>query len=172
MPDLKQPVEAAMALAKDESTRLGLTFGTQKVTPGQHIPKGDAKSAPELSFNGATGTYIVLGIDLDVPFPSFSVLGNQPGLKPQPAADGTTSLVAGDAPFISDYAGPGPPPLSAPHRYVFLLYDHPDGFDSVKFAPPDGKKMGMRPRMKYDLRAFGTAAKLGPVVACNYFVSN
>ena len=29
-----------MALSEDESTRLGLTFITQKVTPGQHIPKG------------------------------------------------------------------------------------------------------------------------------------
>lgn len=55
---------------------------------------------------------------------------------------------------------------------MFLLYDQPEGFDPVKFAPPGGKGMAMRPRMKYDLAAFVKAAGLGPVVACNYFVSN
>jgi len=39
MPDIKN-IEAALALSKDESKVLGLTVGTQKVTPGQHIPKG------------------------------------------------------------------------------------------------------------------------------------
>lgn len=41
MPDLKTSVEAAMTLAKNESTRLGLTFGKVKVTtPGQYISRG------------------------------------------------------------------------------------------------------------------------------------
>ncbi|RDW58403.1 hypothetical protein BP5796_12333 [Coleophoma crateriformis] len=177
MADSKKSVEAAMALSQDESTRLGLAFGTQKITPGQHVPKGDAQSAPELSFNGATGTYIVISIDLDAPFPAFSVLGpilhwNQPGLKPQPAADGTTHLVADNVPFIADYSGPGPPPPSRPHRYVFLLYEQPEGFDVAGFAPPGGAKVRLGKRVRYDLKAFEVAAKLGPVVACNYFVSN
>lgn len=96
----------------------------------------------------------------------------QPGLKPEKGADGTTNLVAGDAPFIANYAGPGPPPPSSPHRYVFMLYEQPEGFDPAKFAPPGGKKLGIRPRMRYDLKAFEKEAKLGPVVASNYFLSN
>jgi phosphatidylethanolamine-binding protein len=39
MPDIKD-IEATLALSKDESKLLGLTIGTHKVTPGQHIPKG------------------------------------------------------------------------------------------------------------------------------------
>jgi phosphatidylethanolamine-binding protein len=39
MPDIKN-IEAALALSKDESKVLGLTLGTQKVAPGQYIPKG------------------------------------------------------------------------------------------------------------------------------------
>jgi phosphatidylethanolamine-binding protein (PEBP) family uncharacterized protein len=96
----------------------------------------------------------------------------QPGLRPEKAVDGTINLVARDAPFIADYAGPGPPPPSSLHRYVFLLYEQPEGFDPIKFAPPGGKKVGMRPRMRYDLKAFEKEAKLGPVVAVNYFLSN
>jgi hypothetical protein len=38
MPDIKN-IKAALALSQDESKVLGLTIGTQKVTPGQQIPK-------------------------------------------------------------------------------------------------------------------------------------
>jgi len=40
MPDLKHRIEAAMALAAEKSTCLGLTFGQVKVTPGQYLTKG------------------------------------------------------------------------------------------------------------------------------------
>jgi hypothetical protein len=46
------------------------------------------------------------------------------------------------------------------------------GFDPARFAPPAGKKVGIRPRISYDLKAFEKEAKLGPVVASNYFFSN
>ena len=71
-----------------------------------------------------------------------------------------------------DYAGPAPPPGSSPHRYVFLLYEQPEGFDMVKFASPGGKKVGILPRIRYNLKAFEEKANLGPVLACNYFLSN
>lgn len=170
-------IEALLALSKDESKKLGLIIGAQKVTPGQYIPKGEAQSAPGLSFNGAVETYFVIGIDLDAPFPSFSFLGPilhwiQPGLTPVKGADSTTKLVAGDEPFIADYAGPGPPPQSSPHRYIFLLYEQPEGLDPAQFALPGRNKVGIWPRIRYDLQAFEKEAGLGPVVASNYFLSN
>jgi len=55
---------------------------------------------------------------------------------------------------------------------VFLLYEQPKSLVPAKFAPEGGKEMGMKPRIKYDLAAFVKEAGLGPVVACNYFVSN
>jgi phosphatidylethanolamine-binding protein (PEBP) family uncharacterized protein len=72
---------------------------------------------------------------------------------------------------VADYAGPAPPPPSASHRYVFMLYEQPEGFNAKKYAPADGKKMGLWPRVRYDLAAFENRAKLGPVIACNYFNS-
>ncbi|KUJ14538.1 putative protease inhibitor [Mollisia scopiformis] len=182
MPDTKN-IEAAVLLCKDESKVLGLSFGTQKVTPGQHVPKAgkfknttNATSAPELSFHGAKGTYIVVCLDPDAPFPGFSILGPalhwiQSGLKPENTADGIVKLLEGETPFIVDYAGPGPPPPSSPHRYVFILYEQPEDFDIAKFASPGGKKVGIRPRIRYDLKVFEKEAKLGPVVASSYFFS-
>jgi len=72
---------------------------------------------------------------------------------------------------VADYAGAAPPPLSAPHRYVFLLFEQPEGFDALKYAPAGGKTMGIWLRMRYDLGAFEKEIKLGPVIACNYFKS-
>lgn len=53
-----------------------------------------------------------------------------------------------------------------------MLYEQPEGFDYTKYAPPNGQKMGMWPRIRYDLKAFEKEAKLGPIVASNFFRSN
>jgi phosphatidylethanolamine-binding protein (PEBP) family uncharacterized protein len=67
---------------------------------------------------------------------------------------------------VASYIPPGPPPPSAPHRYVFLLYEQPEGFEATKFPITYLK------RMRYDLAAFEKEAELGPVIASNYFMSN
>jgi len=180
MPSAKN-VEQALALIKnDESRLLGLTIGTLKVAPGVRIPKAEAQAVPELSLQSAnpSTTYLAIGLDIDAPFPSLTILGPilhwiQPGFTadPTPAADGTTSLKTTE-PFVANYIGPAPPPGSSPHRYVVLLYEQPQGFDGKKLAPPNGAKVGNFQRMRWDLEAWGKEVGLGEVVAVNYFVSN
>lgn len=133
----------------------------------------DAQSPPELSFDASTGTFLAIGLDIDAPFPSFGVLGPilhwiQPGFKPQ----AVTTKLTSDTPFVANYIGPAPPPGSSPHRYIFLLYDQPADFDFGKYAPASGKKLGNMSRMRYNLSQFEQEAKLGPVIAANYFCSN
>ncbi|KAL7928253.1 putative protease inhibitor [Trichoderma chlorosporum] len=172
-------VESALALIENDSSKiLGITIGAHRiVTPGQHVPKADAQSAPELSFNAATGTYIIVCLDLDAPFRSFSLLSPinhwiQSGLVPKPTGDGILKLQFEDTPAIAFYAGPGPPPRSSPHRYVFILYEQPVDFDHTLHICTGGKPISTIQRIRYDLSAFEKEAKLGPVVACNYFTSN
>ncbi|EMC98435.1 hypothetical protein BAUCODRAFT_121305 [Baudoinia panamericana UAMH 10762] len=110
---------------------------------------------------------------MDAPFPSFRLLGPilhwvQPGFQSNSAG----TLTAGSTPFVANYIGPAPPPFSGPHRYAFLLYREPEGFDGSRYAPPDGQPLPNTQRMRYDLDAFEQEAKLGPIVACNYFTSN
>lgn len=62
--------------------------------------------------------------------------------------------------------------MSGPHRYVFLLYEQPNSFDTEKYAPANGALLPLTSRLRYNLKAFERAAKLGPFVAANYFVSN
>ena len=202
MPAIKS-VETALSLIKSDNSKiLDLTIGTHKVTPGQQIPKAgrsksihdnfrilfycneyhwksaaDAQAVPELAYNVTAGTYMVIGLDIDAPFPSFGILGPilhwiQPGLEPEQAADGRFVLTSSGTPFVANYIGPAPPPGSAPHRYVFLLYEQPADFDVKNYAPSEGKNLGNWHRMRYDLGAFEKEAKLGPVLASNYFFSN
>ncbi|KAH8889156.1 putative protease inhibitor [Thozetella sp. PMI_491] len=173
-------VDAALSLIKADSSKLlGLTVGKYSIAePGQFVPKADAQSAPELSFTSVspTGTYLVVGLDIDAPFPSWNKLGPilhwiQPGLKPVPRADGSYTLQS-DKPFVANYIGPAPPPPSSPHRYMFFLYEQPAGFDGSKYAPPNGQTLGNVRRMWYSLDEWEKQASLGPILAANYFKSN
>lgn len=73
---------------------------------------------------------------------------------------------------MANYIGPAPPPGSSPHRYLFILYEQPDGFEGGKYAPADGRNLSNWYRMRYDLDYWAEVFGLGSVVACNYFVSN
>ncbi|RDW62115.1 hypothetical protein BP6252_11548 [Coleophoma cylindrospora] len=176
MPSL-QSLDELLALVKNDSTKLlGVTVGSHKITPGQYLAKEEAQVAPKLSFNVTSGTYMVIALDLDAPFPSFKLLGPilhwvQPGLSPSPKDNGVAEFTIG-SPFVANYIGPAPPPGSSPHRYAFFLYEQPPGFDGSKYAPADGKNLSNWHRMRYNLEAFEKQAKLGPIIAANYFCSN
>lgn len=123
---------------------------------------------------------MVIGLDIDAPFPSFGVLGPilhwiQPDLQPDADA-GTDQLktlkTTSGSGFVANYIGPAPPPGSAPHRYVFLLYEQPRGFDVGKYAPADGQELGLWGRVRWDLAQWEREVGLGEVRAANYFRSN
>lgn len=66
-----------------------------------------------------------------------------------------------------------PIPVSGPHRYVFLLYEQPSGFDAKKFMPQaEGQEFPMMQRIRFDPSKFVKEAGLGEVLAGNYFESN
>ena len=183
---------SALDVAKtDESKLLGLTVNkTIKVTPGLYIKKAgkfpdpagitsftkslpqDAQSPPEIEFSGTPGTtYMVLALDIDAPFKSWPSLGPilhwiQGGFK------STAGVLTSTDPFVADYIGPAPPPISGPHRYVFLLYEQPATFDWKKYAPAEGAKMGNVKRMWADLSDWEKKMGLGEIIASNYFTSN
>lgn len=177
-----QIFKTVQSLIGSESSTLDLTIGQHgTIAPGQEIPKSDAQTAPTLSLNSPTPaeSYIIIALDIDAPFPSFGALGPilhwiQPGLKLEPLSSSdqkTTLKASATTPFIANYIGPAPPPFSAAHRYIFLLYEQPAGFDGGKYAPAGGAELGNWQRMRYDLTAFEKEANLGPVVAGNYFRS-
>ncbi|RAL15165.1 YbhB/YbcL family Raf kinase inhibitor-like protein [Aspergillus homomorphus CBS 101889] len=175
-------IKKTLSLIENDATKvLGLDVGKHtNVQPGQYIPRADAQLPPKLSFRGLSPntTYMVVGLDIDAPFPSFGVLGPilhwiQSDLQPTPSdSDSTTYDLKITAPFVANYIGPAPPPGSSPHRYIFFLYEQPVGFEGEKYAPPGGQKLGNMHRMRFDLDAWETKIGLGDIVATNYFASN
>lgn len=132
-------------------------------------------SQPQLSYPAAapSATYMVICLDLDAPFPSFNPLSPilhwlQPGLK----LSGTEGALECGEPWVVNYAPPGPPPISSPHRYVYFLYEQPAGFDGSQHAPPDGQLVGIGPRVRWSLDEWEEKIKLGPVLAVNFHNSN
>jgi len=155
---------------------IAVTFPNDKPVskPGAHLPRADAASTPTLSYSApsSTGKYVAACIDLDAPFPGFAILAPilhwmQSDLVP--SSSGTLE-VSGNVSPVMGYRGPGPPPLSPPHRYVFLLYEQPEGFDKSKLGLPE--VMGMKDVMRWKHEQFEKKAGFGKVVAGNWFVSN
>ncbi|ETI21716.1 hypothetical protein G647_08063 [Cladophialophora carrionii CBS 160.54] len=162
-------------VTSDKSKILELSYDGKVLQPGQHIARSDAKLPPTLSFAvpSRAATYMVICIDLDGPYPSLNFLSPilhwiQPGFKP---SAGSKVLTSSD-PFVANYVGPGPPPGSSPHRYVFLLYEQPEGFDGTKHAPPGGKEYSNLARKRFALGDWEKKVNLSHPIAVNYFVSN
>lgn len=154
---------------------LGITFPSGKAVskPGEFISKGDAGKPPTLSYSApsSTGKYIAFEIDLDAPFPTLPFLGPilhwiQSDLVP--SSSGELVPEGGAAP-ITPYGPPRPPPISSPHRYVFLLYEQPADWDRLKLGVPE--HWGIKERVKWNQGHFEKKAGLGHVVAGNYFKS-
>ena len=109
-------------------------------------------------------------IDLDAPF------AMAPFLSPichwlQTDLDRSLST---DTPPVIPYRGAGPPPIAQkPHRYVFMLFKQPDGFDKqeLKCAKPEGEAYPMTWRMRFDVEGLIKEAGLGEIVAANFFNS-
>ncbi|KAJ6132145.1 Protease inhibitor (Tfs1) [Penicillium samsonianum] len=182
-------VKAALSLIEDKSKVLGLTIGThENVQPGTYLPRKStdqqseyeltkttaAQEPPKLSFTGAnpTSTYLVVSLDIDAPFTSFRILSPILHWIQSDIRVTSEGALEFDAPFVANYIGPSPPPLSAPHRYLFFLYEQPADFDLTAHAPAGGKKLGNSNRIRYDLDAWAEQIKLGPLVAFNYFTCN
>lgn len=134
--------------------------------------------------------YLVISLDLDAPFQYFAVLGPilhwiQPGLTAGTEADaelqhelrqrqeeGQATRLETVEPFIANYIGPAPPPLSGPHRYAFFLYAQPEGLNVKKFAPTAGAEYPLLSRMFTSLDHWVNQLGLGELLAFNYFTSN
>jgi len=159
---------------------LQITFDSETVKePGQFLSRSAATPTPKVAYKATSGTYLLLNVDLDAPFKSLPFLGPilhwlEPSLtlSSSPQEEGFATLTKDEGSKLSSvfWAPPGPPPGAAPHRYVFLLYEQPDGFDPAKLGFGEG--IGRRARMRFDLNGFEEKAGLGKAVAGNWFESN
>ncbi|KAI3232500.1 hypothetical protein DTO012A9_1093 [Penicillium roqueforti] len=138
-------IKAALSLIEDKSKILGLTIGNyENVQPGTYLPRKACQEPPKLSFTGTNpnSTYMIVSMDIDAPFPGFGVLGPILHWIQSDVKATSEGVLEYEAPFVANYIGPAPPPMSSPHRYTFFLYEQPADFDLTAHAPAGGKKLG------------------------------
>jgi phosphatidylethanolamine-binding protein (PEBP) family uncharacterized protein len=155
--------------------------------PKARLSRATSKDAPFLSLSNAVmktkdAKYIAVAIDLDAPFPSFPVLGPichciQTDLQAsgEPDSDGFVKLEAGGIDPVVPYIKPAPPPLSSPHRYVFLVWEQPEGGEAEKVRNALGltKDPGIAARVRWDEEGFEKKVGLSSEpLAGNYFLVN
>ncbi|OAA77844.1 Phosphatidylethanolamine-binding protein PEBP [Akanthomyces lecanii RCEF 1005] len=173
----------------DKTSQLRIVFpgNTAISSVGIKLSKLATKDAPTISVSTSLvkphdgDKYIAMCIDLDAPFVSFSFLGPithwlQTDLvaAKDSSQDGFTTLET-ETRSIFPYAGPGPPPPSAPHRYVFMLWEQPASVasaDEVAQALSVPAEPGLTARVRWDQPWFEQKMGLGEPLAVNYFVAN
>ncbi|RMJ21365.1 protease inhibitor Tfs1, partial [Aspergillus sp. HF37] len=173
MPTSTRATEAIAQIEADRSRVLGMRIGSKDVQLDQYIPASDAQLPPQLSpqltttpsLLSPTKTYLAISLDLDAPYPFLKFLSPvlhwiQPGLRVSRDESGAAVLKA-DAPFVANYMSPEPPLASGRHRYVFLLYEQPDGFEARKYAPPHGRLMGVWARVRFGFDEWAREVGLG-----------
>lgn len=197
MPDVSKIEDALRGLENGTYRTLGLNVGSKKIArPGMKIAKKRTKLKMAFFLSNAIaitknskdtqptptlfappdlphdGTYAMISLDLDAPFISWNALSPvahwiQTGLKINQQQQ--RELQTGEAP-IARWAAAGPPPLAAPHRYVFLLYrQNPD---SPIPSSLKEKELTITQRMRFGLDDMVKQLHLGDLVALNYFTSN
>ncbi|KAF2000242.1 PEBP-like protein [Amniculicola lignicola CBS 123094] len=154
--------------------------------PGTFVSRSDAKPAPNISIShdiviaNGTANYFLMSIDLDAPYPSLPFLspilhGMQAGLKAegQPDAEGYIKFTSSGK-DISAWIPPNPPPLSAEHRYVFLVWEQPDDLtnDKIKERLGIADVMVRTSRMRWDQEGCEKKLGLGLILGGAYFLTN
>ncbi len=182
-------VEAALAqLAKEDSQpklRVQFKEGNEVTPPGVKLSKFATSTTPALFLSTSLikphpgDKYLAVCLDLDAPFPSFSFLGpiahwiELDLVAVGSDVEGFTPIETKN-PSVIPYAGPGPPPPSAPHRYVFLVWEQPENIttETGRKALSLPETPGVTSRMRWDQPAFEKALGLGEPLAVNYFTAS
>ncbi|KAI5795660.1 phosphatidylethanolamine-binding protein [Geopyxis carbonaria] len=153
----------------------GITFtyangsSSGPLAPGTLVPRNDTAIRPTFTLRGVDkkGTYIGVIVDPDAPSrrtPNFRnirhLLAPNLHIKHGHTLVNTTSAA-------SEYRQPSPPAGSGPHRYTFLVYQQPKGFEIV-----DGVGgLNLSDIRAWNLTRWTEAAGLGQPIAGTWFES-
>ncbi|KAF9735407.1 hypothetical protein PMIN01_06812 [Paraphaeosphaeria minitans] len=175
-----------------------MTFpsGTRIPAPATKASKPSTTGEPTFSVNQSClrthvpgAKYIALSLDVDAPSPSFPLLSpilhylhtdlvaaappSPPISETDTATDTWVQLTPSsgegtlEAPLTS-WLPPGPPRFSAPHRYIFLVWEQPEnmGREEVRVTLGLGQEeSGLWGKIRYDTEGFVEKLKLGEIVA-------
>lgn len=166
---------------KSATPKLKICFPKTSFTAsGQQVSKLDSRPAPTLFLKSPSAgkAYISVSLDPDAPFPSFPILGPilhgiETGLTASGNADedGWVELKSSGQSLVP-WIPPGPPGISAPHRYIFLVWEQPEDLSNQKVLKDMGwdKGVGRASRMRWNQNDFEARFALREFVGGNWFL--
>ncbi|KAF8989101.1 phosphatidylethanolamine-binding protein [Cyathus striatus] len=111
------------------------------------------------------GPFVIAAVDPDAPTPqnpTNAQIRHFLGGNFVPAQVGpliSTPLLKNSTPAVSDFKQPTPPAGSDPHRYVFLLFEQPRGFNAQTLVTPSTSIEN------FNISSFAAAVGLGNPIA-------
>ncbi|KAF9568956.1 PEBP-like protein [Agrocybe pediades] len=154
---------------------IDVAFPSVTVVPGVLLTTDQTAMFPTLTLTAAntsnssdanTTAWVVALVDPDAPTPqNRSISQFLHFLGGDFTVDGS-GLLSNTSPALMEFTPPAPPPGSDPHRYVLLVFDQPDNFDT------DGPTFvnSTTPRTNFNISVFAQEVALGAPIAGNYFL--
>ncbi|CAA7265467.1 unnamed protein product [Cyclocybe aegerita] len=140
------------------------------LSAGLQLPRNATAGPPTFSLRSnasvGTGPFVIASVDPDAPTPQDPIRASiRHFLGGSFVLSGTESgVLANSTPALTEYRGPNPPAGSDPHRYIFLIYAQPAGFDAQTAVTPDTAIAN------FNLSAFAESTGLGNPIGGTFMV--
>ncbi|KAF5347002.1 hypothetical protein D9756_011027 [Leucocoprinus leucothites] len=134
---------------------------------GQQLPRDSTAGPPTFSVRGTNrrGPFVVAAVDPDAPTPQNPTSAEiRHFLGGNFFVSGNSGLLRNSTAAVSEFLQPTPPAGSDAHRYVFLLFNQPDGFNDQTLVTPTTSISN------FDIAAFADAVGLGNPIAGTFML--
>lgn len=142
---------------------LTVKFGNKSVNLGNILTPTEVKNVPEITWeSGPNEFYTLLMTDPDAPSKSAPTFGEVRHWL-------VTNIHGSDlstGEHITEFAGSGPPKDTGLHRYIFLLFKHPN---KIEFDIPKTSNTSRCHRLKFNTKNFTKKYNLGDPLAGNFY---
>jgi phosphatidylethanolamine-binding protein (PEBP) family uncharacterized protein len=167
----QMPTEFSATFDKTSGIQLVVSLGGKEIKNGELVPLAETKKVPTFALGqsspiNTSSKYIIVAIDPDAPSranPTVAQALHYMNTDFSPMSGTATNITSSNDNETVKYMPPGPPKGSGEHRYVWLLYQQPQGFQA--------KDVPTRNRTGFDVAKWAEENGLKPAVAGTFWVS-
>ncbi|KAJ3567086.1 hypothetical protein NP233_g6597 [Leucocoprinus birnbaumii] len=164
-------IPADLSIKFDPTALLEVTFPEPGASPitihaGQQLPRDSTAGPPTFSLLGTSrrGPFVVAAVDPDAPTPQAPTSAQIRHFLGGNFTPGRSGLLSNSTPALSEFRQPTPPAGSDAHRYIFLVFEQPAGFNQQTVVTPT------TPVQLFNISSFADAVGLGNPIAGTFML--
>ncbi|KAF9009126.1 PEBP-like protein [Hymenopellis radicata] len=134
---------------------------------GEQVPINSTGTTPTFSLSGGhfgEGPFVVAAVDPDAPSPQNTSLASVRHFLGGNFTPLDDAFLANSTSAVSEWVQPAPPAGSDPHRYVFLVFNQPEGFNDQTLVNASTSILG------FNISSFAEEVGLGDPIAGTYMI--